>query len=239
MTRVVQTPGTKGSLRWIQQAVNDRWDALDQPILAKLRGATRIEWRSPLEDDGFAEYRDGEFLDRIGLGNLRPALKEFWPERGPQWDALGVTDRGDVLLVEAKAHVAEMCSPGTAAGPESRERINHALVGCADGLGARPSRAAWTDHFYQLANRIAHLHFLRERDVPAYLVLVNFLNDPDMKGPTTPEAWEAAYEVAFHVMGLPKRHPMAQYMFEVFPDVFEKLASAPGAGHSGATDAQN
>jgi hypothetical protein len=220
--RAVQPIGTKGSLRWIQEAVNDRWDALDQPILAKLPGAIRIEWRSPLKVDGFAEYRDGEFLDRIGLGNLRTALKEFWPERGPQWDALGVTDRGDVLLVEAKAHVAEMCSPGTAAGPGSRERIDQALVACADRLGARASRAAWTDHFYQLANRIAHLRFLREHGVPAYLVLVNFLNDHDMKGPATPEAWEAAYEVAFHVMGLPKRHPMAQYMLEIFPDVSVK-----------------
>jgi hypothetical protein len=219
MTRVVQPLGSKGSLKWIQRAVNDRWDALDQHILAKLPGATGIEWRSPLEADNFAEYRDGEFLDRIGLTRLRPALKEFWPERGPQWDALGMSDRGDVLLVEAKAHIAEMCSPGTAAGPVSRERINRALVACADHLGARASRADWTDHFYQLANRIAHLHFLREHNVPAYLVLVSFLNDRDMKGPTTPEAWEAAYEVAFHVMGLPKRHPLAQYMIEVFPDV--------------------
>lgn len=237
MARVVQPPGTKGSLRWIQQAVNERRESLDHPIVARLRGAARIEWRSPLEDDDFAEYRDGEFLDRIGLSHLRPALKEFWPERGPQWDALGVSDRGDMLLVEAKAHVAEMCSPGTAAGPDSRERIDRALIGCADRLGARASRAAWTDHFYQLANRIAHLHFLRERGVRAYLVLVNFLNDADMKGPTTPEAWEAAYEVAFHVMGLPKRHPMAQYIFEVFPDIRGKIAPAPGVGHSGATDA--
>lgn len=219
MTRITQPPGTKGSLRWIQLAVNERWEALDEPILAKLPRATCIEWRSPLERDDFAEYRDGDFLDQIGLDRLRPALKEFWPERGPQWDALGVSDRGDVLVVEAKAHVVEMCSPGTAAGPESRERINRALVSCADHLGARVSRAAWTDHFYQLANRMAHLHFLREHGVPAYLVLVNFLNDPDMKGPTTPEAWEAAYEVAFHVMGLPKRHVLAQYVIEVFPDV--------------------
>jgi hypothetical protein len=219
VTRIAQPTGAKGSLRWIQRAVNERWDGLDRPILTKLPGATSIEWRSPLGGDDFAEYRDGEFLDGIGLNRLRPALKEFWPERGPQWDALGVSDRGDVLLVEAKAHVAEMCSPGTAAGPQSRERINRALVDCADRLGARASRAAWTDHFYQLANRFAHLHFLREQGVPAYLVLVNFLNDLDMKGPTTPEAWEAAYEVAFHVMGLPKRHVLAQYVIEVFPDV--------------------
>ncbi len=41
--------------------------------------------------------------------------------------------------------------------------------------------------------------------MPAFLVLVNFLNDADMKGPTTAEVWQAAYEVAFHVMGLGRR----------------------------------
>lgn len=219
MTRVVQPLGTKGSLLWIQQAVNDHWTSLDEPILAKLSGSNRIEWRSPLEHDDFAEYRDGDFLDRVGLSHLRPALKEFWPERGPQWDALGVSDRGDVLLVEAKAHVAEMCSPGTAARPDSRERINGALVSCAERLDARVSRAPWTDHFYQLANRIAHLHFLREQGVPAYLVLVNFLNDEAMKGPTTREAWDAAYQVALHVMGLRKGHALSKHIIEVFPDV--------------------
>lgn len=219
MTRVVQSLGTKGSLRWIQQAVNDGWASLDEPILARLPGATTIGWRSPMRDDDFAEYRDGDFLNRVGLSNLRSALKDFWPERGPQWDALGVSDRGDVLLVEAKAHIAEMCSPGTAAGPASFKRIHQALVACATNLGARASRAAWTDQFYQLANRIAHLHFLREQGVPAYLVLVNFLNDTDMKGPTTQEAWEAAYEVALHVMGLGKVHALSKYTIHVFPDL--------------------
>ncbi len=63
------------------------------------------------------------------------------------------------------------------------------------------------------------MHFLREHDVPSYLVLVNFLNDGDMKGPTIQEAWEAAYDVNLHVMGLPKRHALSEHMIHVFPDV--------------------
>lgn len=219
MTRIAQPPGRKGSLRWIQTAVAEGWNSLDQPILKSLSGAKCIEWRSPIAGDDFAEYRDGDFLDRVGLPHLRSALKDFWPDRGPQWDALGVSDLQHVILVEAKAHVAEMCSPGTSAGPASLARISRALDGCAEQLGAKEGRAHWTEHFYQLANRIAHLHFLRENGVPAYLVLVNFLNDQDMDGPTTQEAWEAAYQVAFHVMGLPKRHAMSRYILHVFPDV--------------------
>jgi hypothetical protein len=222
MTRVPQPAGKRGSLKWIQRATNERWPELDGPILAKLPLASTVEWRSPLQSDDFAEYRDGAFLDRLGRGDLTVALNDFWPRRGPQWDALGRTDRGDLLLVEAKAHVPELCSPGTAASESSRARIKDRLDEVAARLGARPARAPWSESFYQLANRIAHLSFLREGRAPAYLVLVNFLNDSEMNGPTSQEAWEAAYEVAFHVMGLPKRHALTPFIIEVFPDVSRK-----------------
>ena len=219
MSRTPQPTGARGSLKWIQRATNESWPSLDDPVLAALPGAHRIEWLSPLEADDFAEYRDCDFLERLGRGDLFSALQDFWPARGPQWDALGRTDGGHLLLVEAKAHIAEMCSPGTAATASSRERIEARLSEVATKLGARQNRAAWTDFFYQLANRIAHLDFLRTQGASAYLVVVNFLNDPEMKGPSSLEAWEAAYEVAFHVMGLQKRHPLAPYIFEVYPDV--------------------
>jgi len=216
--RVVQAQGTRGSLKWIQQAVNGAWPTLDQPILHKTGGAS-ITWLSPLASDQFAEYRDGSFLEQIGKGDLQPALKKFWPARGPQWDALGKTSQGDVLLVEAKAHVAEMCSPGTAAGPGSRSQIETTLDEVAQYLGANADRAAWTDFFYQIANRLAHLHFLRASGVPAWLVFVNFLGDKEMEGPTTQEAWEAAYQVAFHVMGLRKDHALARFLIHSYPVV--------------------
>jgi hypothetical protein len=206
-------------LKWIQQAVGERWASLDAPILAKTPGARSIEWLSPLAADDYAEYRDEAFLTRLRVNHLAAALREFWPSRGPQWDALGRTDRGDLLLVEAKSHIAEMCSPGTAAATASKERITARLKEVAGTLGVRSNGAAWTDFFYQLANRLAHLQFLRDRDQPAYLVLANFLNDAEMDGPKTPEAWQAAYEVAFHVMGLPRRHKLSRYVIEVFPDV--------------------
>ncbi|WP_225767180.1 hypothetical protein [Inquilinus sp. Marseille-Q2685] len=219
MSRIVQKPGSKGSLKWIQRAVGERWPSLDDPILAGIPGARSIDWRSPLAADDYAEYRDEDFLTRLDIVHLAAELRDFWPNRGPQWDALGRTDTGDLLLLEAKSHVAEMCSPGTAAAAASKERITARLKEVAGTLGVRSTGAAWTDFFYQLANRLAHLQFLRNQGQPAYLVLVNFLNDAEMDGPTTPEAWKAAYEVAFHVMGLPQRHKLSRYVIEVFPDV--------------------
>jgi hypothetical protein len=130
-----------------------------------------------------------------------------------------VGGNGEVILVEAKAHLGELCSPPTAAREASREAINYSLRSCAQRLKVRAGHAEWTDHFYQLANRLAHLLFLRDHDVPAFLVLANFLNDADMGGPTTEEAWDAAYQVAFHVLGLGKRHPLSRFVLHVYPDV--------------------
>jgi hypothetical protein len=132
--RVVQNQGTRGSLKWIQRAVNEGWSTLDNPILQKTGSAAPIKWLSPLASDEFAEYRDGSFLKLIGQPGLEAALKEFWPARGPQWDALGQTSQADVLLVEAKAHVAEICSPATAAGPDSRQLIDASLRKVAQQL---------------------------------------------------------------------------------------------------------
>jgi hypothetical protein len=198
--------------------VANKWHDLEFPILSAT-GADAIEWLSPLAEDEFAEYRDGAFLERIGLTRLSADLKGFWPARGPQWDALGRTDRGDLLLVEAKAHVAEICTPATHASAASRRLINQSLTEAAIAMRAASDRVPWTDRFYQLGNRFAHLHWMRQKSQPAWLVLVNFINDQEMSGPSNAEAWEAAYDVAYHVMGLSRRNPLSKYVVHTFPDV--------------------
>lgn len=218
MGRFPQPVGQRGSLKWIQRAVNHAPHILDDTIMPKLGRASRIAWVSPLQSDEYAEYRDGAFLARLGLPQLSADLASFWPARGPQWDALARSDAGDVLLVEAKAHVAELCSPGAQAGASSLEKIRAALVDTANSLGAKPL-AEWHVAFYQFANRLAHLHFLRSRGIPAWLIFVNFLGDDDMGGPRTAEGWRSAYTIAAHVMGLPKRHNLSRYIVEVFPVV--------------------
>jgi hypothetical protein len=220
MSRISQPEGTRGSQKWIQRAVNDRTSLLDGALLPMLKGAHSIDWRSPLRQHNFAEYRDADFLKLVGLEECSDALTEFWPRRGPQWDALGVSDQNDVLLVEAKAHLQEMCSPATQATAASRDRIKIALSETASAFKAKP-RADWTEIFYQLANRLAHLHFLRRKGVPAWLVLVNFIGDTDMEGPQTSREWEAAYLVTYHVMGIRTDTPLMKYVLHLYPDVSE------------------
>jgi hypothetical protein len=220
MGRYPQPIGKRGSLKWIQQYVNRCPDRLNDLIQSKLPGRPPISWCSPLLDDAFAEYRDAAFLKRIGAQELAAELEKFWPARGPQWDALARSEAGDVLLVEAKAHIGELCSPGSKAGLSSRPQIEAAFAEVARGLGAVP-RAPWIDLFYQLANRLAHLYFMRMHGRKAWLVLANFVGDHDMQGPRTAAEWLAAYAVVWHVMGLPIRHRMSKFIIEIFPDVAE------------------
>ena len=208
--RVVQPPGRRGSLKWLQLAVNRKPALLHHPDIGDIR------WVSPLAEDGFAEYRDRAFLDRIGSAELAPRLAEFWPARGPQWDALGLTRNGSVL-VEAKAHLDEMLSPACMAGPQSRARISKAFGETRAAIGA-VGGADWTVCFYQLANRLAHLHFLRRNHVNAHLLLVGFVGDEEMNGPRHAAEWIAAYRVAEYTMGLPRRHALSAYLHHVHPD---------------------
>ncbi len=216
--RVAQRAGERGSQLWLQRAVAERWSELEDPIRAVLGGGgADVRWLSSRADDDFAEYRDGALLDLLGLGHLGPALATFWPQWGPQWDALGRAGER-VVLVEAKAHIGEFCTPGTDAGPVSRARIVDRLHEVAAALGARHGER-WSEQFYQYANRLAHLHFLRGAGVDAYLVLVGFLDDHGMGGPSSAEAWRAAYQIADHVLGLPVRHPLSPFVVHAFPSV--------------------
>jgi hypothetical protein len=218
--RCVQPEGQRGSLKWIQRAVARRSPDLEQPILDALPNAKTIKWRSPLPEHDFAEYRDSAFLEVLDLQQFIPALETFWPKRGPQWDALAVTDAGQVLLIEAKAHIAEFCSPPSQASPKSLALIQRAMRQLAVDLGLPEKDAEfWHKRFFQYTNRLAHLSWLRRQGVDAWLVLVGFTEDDDMPGITTAEAWEAAYVVADYALGIPSRHPLRRHIVHVHPSV--------------------
>jgi hypothetical protein len=218
MPRVKQPAGDRGSLKWIQRAVGEKWATLEEPIIRQTNTLS-IEWRSPLADHDYAEYCDGAWLDCLGLERLRPSLVDFWPKRGPQWDALGLTNSGDVLLVEAKAHIAEMFSPATAASFRSRDHIERSLAEVQATLPLRDGHAEWSCTFYQISNRLAHLYFLRSNGVPAWLILVGFTGDREMGGPDHAETWHAATSTAFHALGFPARHALSPWICHVCPDV--------------------
>ena len=177
MGRFIQDSDMYGSQKDLQILINEKKDLLDQDLSSIMKKNINVTWKSPLETDQFAEYRDDEFLRILNLDSrIVVPLEEFWPKRGPQWDALGV-DNKTVFLVEAKAHVPEIVSPPTGAGPESKSRIMDTFAEVKEYLNANNS-IDWAGTFYQYTNRIAHLYYLRVLNgIDAYLVNIYFLND--------------------------------------------------------------
>ncbi len=207
--RIPQPDGKRGSLKWMQRAVNQRPDLLQPAVLPPLA------WVSPLADDEHAEYRDAAFLTRLGLAPLASALSEFWPKRGPQWDGLA-TFTGGVVLAEAKAHLPEFATPHSAAGPVSSLRIAAAFAQVQHALGIAPQ--PWHRTYYQYANRLAHLWWLRSQGVDAHLLLIGFLGDTEMNGPTLAADWHTATTRAEMTLGLVP-NPLRPFIHTLYPDV--------------------
>jgi hypothetical protein len=169
-----------------------------------------IQWVSPLTADGYSEYQDSEFLERVGLGVLAPKLLDFWPRRGPCWDALARIENGCVLI-EAKSHVPEIYSGGCGASSRSRRKIQTALDATKAWLDVSPD-ADWTGRLYQSANRYSYLYFLREiAKVQAFLVNIYFIGDP--RTPTSRENWDAATVSVNQELALAREVPYSASVF--------------------------
>lgn len=204
---------TKGSQLHMQDAVASRQQALARAIERALpdMSTERLRWVSPLQADDYREFRDGAFLDAVGLGSHRSALRAFWPAGGPVWDALAVTEQGGVVLVEAKAHLSETPKRDRckASSPISRALIERSLRQVREDLGVPDSAVPWTEANYQIANRLAYLWWLNvERALPAWLVFLGFTDSPGWRDPLTPTSWAETMSVAFGHMGLSDRHAL-------------------------------
>ena len=220
MGRVRQQEGTKGSLKWIQVLVNDYPSELNREINEFLNRDLDlpIDWLSPRENDQWAEYRDEAFMDILGIKSTKIKLNGFWPKGGPQWDALGrASAEGPYFLVEAKANIPELLSECQAKAPTSLDLIKNSLFETQKYLNCK-SQIDWAKGFYQYANRIAHLYYLRcLNNVNAYLVFVYFLND-QTHIPTQRSEWDGAIRIQKQLMGL-SRHKLQNNIIDVFIDV--------------------
>jgi len=221
---------TKGSRYHLQNLVNDEPDLFDLMILAAsptliASGATTFDWKSPLKantpEDHYHEYRD-DFLSPLGLQMHEARLRRFWPKNGPQWDALAsfsISGAKACLLVEAKAYPEEANSDSSATAPESISTIKKAFSATQAYMGI--SQTDWTVGHYQLANRLAFLYFLCvEVEVPAWLVLVNFVNDTTHR-PTDLPTWLEAYGRLFASLGVTPETKLMNRIVTLFPVVTE------------------
>lgn len=216
--------GTKGSQfcirTWVNREPREFADMIltSSPfIIASSKPEGHIEWLSPLVEDDYKEYRD-DFLTPLGLDKYNSDLRSFWPRRGPQWDCLGWIRQNQndaVLLIEAKAHTSEMSTPSGAKDIESVKLIRESLTRVQRFMGIKPHDWMFSD-FYQFANRLAFLYFLNQVvNVPAYLAMVNFVNDVSYK-PTSLAEWRQHYIEVFRRMGINQKCRMLDRLIMLF-----------------------
>jgi hypothetical protein len=223
--RVIQKYNEKGSPKDLQILINKNVSLINKKIKLYLREFSKTEeiiWTSPMEDDDFAEYRDNDFLLKVGLDPQEIRLNEFWPKKGPVWDALAKTDTGKVILVEAKAHIPEIVSSPTSASEKSKLLIMKSLNETKQFMEITDT-VDWSGKFYQYANRLSHLYFLREKcNKEVFLVNVYFMGDKTVSGPKTRIEWDSALKVLKVYLGISK-NKLAKFMAEVFIDVEELI----------------
>jgi hypothetical protein len=227
-TRKAYARASAGSQKWLQTLVNEYPKVINRRLASRLdlRDESQIEWRSPLEADEYAEYRDRGFVDRLEIQLPTGHLQDFWPRGGPVWDGLARTKQAPphLLLVEAKAHVSELASdPCGAISATSQTRIRDSLADTQRFLHVG-SENDWTGGLYQYANRLAHLYWLRECNaLNAYLLFIYFTGDQTVGGPGTESEWQAALELRDALLARRARgrwqHRLSRYVLEEFIDV--------------------
>jgi hypothetical protein len=219
MTRFHQQEASKGSQKWIQVLVNHKKDVINKEIRTSLQLPENetIEWFSPLESENFKEYKDEEFLVKLGINLKGVKLHEFWPRSGPRWDALAKSSSGKLILVEAKSHITELMSDFRGNNQTSINQIQNSLNATKRRFGVKESYD-WTKLFYQYANRIAHVNWLSKQGYDARLINLYFLNDKEMEGPQTKEEWRGALRLMHRCLGL-REHLIRDLGFDLFIDV--------------------
>jgi hypothetical protein len=116
----------------------------------------------------------------------------------PNWDIAAkatIKGRPGLVLVEAKAHAAELETAGKRVtpqtNPQNHHQIGEAIRQANEGLNS--IRDGWNlsrDSHYQLSNRFAWSWKIASLGVPVVLVYLGFLNADEMPCPfQTAEAW--------------------------------------------------
>ena len=223
MPRKTFTQETHGSQKDIQLLANKYKKLLDEEISKIKKEPVELEWFSPLKDDDYAEYVDQCFINRLGISDrILVQLKNFWPKGGVNWDGLA-KDGETVFIMEAKAHISEIKIESTrASSVKSLELIEKSLNETKEFLNIKSDISWCKKNYYQYANRIAHLYYLREKNkIDAHILFIYFLNDKSVvtKKEETKEDWEKAINGIYNKLELKEDNKLSKFIHHIFIDV--------------------
>lgn len=198
--------------------------SLDREVRS-ITGADDVEWLDCPTNAGTEGLRDAEWkgLDFVEDAVIQQAWRQFWPQGAGihNWDAvarLRLDGQAEWLLVEAKAHSAELVSNCGAKSRTSLVQIDAALAQTKTALGVA-ARHDWLTMYYQFSNRLAALHFLRSQGIPARLLFIYFTGDRSGAGRECPKdvaAWQPALASMDAHLGLSPGHALADRVHKLF-----------------------
>lgn len=176
-----------------------------------------------------AEWKGLDFLDPDA--HVRAAWAKFWPQTGnvPNWDAIGLMQfdsHVEYLLVEAKGHAAEIKSSCGAKPDGGLRGIQEALRETIEANDLSVDVEKWLSPYYQYANRLAHLHFLLQRNISSRLIFIYFLGDhwpnealvskEPVFCPKTEQEWERYLQDMYTHLGLKGVTKLEQRVHRLF-----------------------
>ncbi len=183
--------GEKGSKFWMQTLVTVGKEFFENQIKLQIPNISKITWISPEKEN---EYRELKTKD---ITEFKELELSFWPDNGPWWDAVGKTDDGTILLVEAKAHIQETKTKCNAKADSSIELIKKSLNETHKALSeGKYNENVWFSKYYQLANRLVFLNKLSSQGVKVKLILLNIVNDSTYIK-TSEVEWKKHYDDVF------------------------------------------
>jgi hypothetical protein len=197
--------------------------ALTAAVAASV-GCAHIDWLD-FPFDAKNRFYDAEWKGLDFLPLEQAAVREHWHREWPQtgnvmnWDAVGWANGADgpeLILVEAKSHLAEVNSECGAKEIGGRPKIRRFLDQAKQHFGV-PIDAAWLKPHYQYCNRLAMLAYLRAQGIPAHLVFLYFTGDcvPGAKCPPAASGWQQTLTAMKSRLQLPPARPM-EHVHEVF-----------------------
>lgn len=166
------------------------------------------------------------FSDEDNYAEIKAAWEQFWPSTGNahNWDGI-FKHNGTLYFVEAKAHLAEARQKCGATSEDSIRTITNAFTATC---GSEELAKKWIgSKYYQLANRLAFMHFCKQQGIPAKLLYISFLNGYEInqyKNVTASSDWVKIWEKEMQELELSDE--LKQYIKMVKIDCHQPEGSA-------------
>lgn len=218
-------------LRYLGRHRHALTDAIAAPCACR-----DITWLDVPFDPGHrfhdAEWKGLDFLTDEH-GSIRTEWEREWPQTGNvmNWDAVGwaIGKSGhELILVEAKSHVAEVNSACGAKEIGGLPKIKRFMDRAKSSLGV-PPEADWLKPHYQYCNRLAMMDFLQGHGIPTQLVFLYFTGDqvPGRQCPSDELGWKPTLAAMKSKIQFPLNSPI-EHVHEVFLPVVPMGKPAKG-----------